>query len=240
MSAAVFLQGSFCDLNLHAEGVDCFFNPNFSEAEQVKAAVCKVKQVHGKEILPVGYDLVAQLSGPRYTQFEFDGMMTDEPGPVLAVYTADCMPVLFFEPKRRVIASIHAGWRGTLLDICGTAIDLMVQKYQCDPSRIRVVSGPSIQICCFEIRDDVASLFRQADPGFRELSAGSDGKMKLDLQAINRRQLLKRGVLANHIELSKACTFCGPELFPSYRREGSSARRIVSGIRLRDGHKIQS
>ena len=228
---------SFCDLDLNSMGVDCCFIPDLSEYPQMGGPLCRVKQVHGKDILHVQAELIASLSGPGYVQFQYDGMMTSEPGAFLSVYSADCLPLLFFEPERRIVASIHSGWRGTLLNICGRAIERMVQIFKCDPSKIRVVSGPSIHVCCFEIREDVATLFRNADPAAEEMISRSDGKMKLDLPGLNCRQLLNTGVLRNHVELNETCTYCNLGLLPSFRREGRSDRRIVGAIRLRDGDK---
>ncbi len=229
------LKELFCDLDLISEGLDCFFTPESSQVDRMKGPVCRVMQVHGRDLLHARQELIDNLSGPRYLQYSYDGMVTADPGPVLTVYSADCLPFLFFDPEKRVIASVHAGWKGTLLGICGLTIEKMASEFQSDPAGIRVVSGPSIHLCCFEIREDVASLFRKENPAWEEWITRSDGKIKLDLHQVSRHQLVQQGVLAEHIELDETCTYCHPDRLPSFRREGGGGRRIISGIRLRDG-----
>lgn len=226
----------FCDLHLNSEGVDYYFSPDNSEFEEMKAPVCKVKQVHGRDLLNVLPELSRELSGPRYLHYLYDGMLTSLTDLTLTVYSADCLPFLFFEPERRVIAAVHAGWKGTLLDICGATVHQMVKNYQCDPARIRVVCGPSIHVCCFEIREDVASLFHQNYQAWEDLIIKVEGKMKLDLHELNRRQLTRQGIRDSHLEISGICTCCHPRRFPSFRRDGAGPRRIITGIRLSDAH----
>jgi len=225
----------FCDLDPVSEGLDCFFTPEPSHVDRIKGPVCRVRQVHGRDLLHARRELIDDLSGTQYLRYSYDGMMTADPGPVLTVYSADCIPVLFFDPEKRVIASVHAGWKGTLLGISGSTVEKMAGEFQSDPARIRVVSGPSIHFCCFEIGEDVASLFRKENPAWEEWIIRSGGRMKLDLHQVTRHQLVQRGIRGEHIQLDETCTYCHPDRLPSFRREGSGGRRIISGIRLRDG-----
>lgn len=229
------LKEMFCDIDPVSEGLDCFVTSESAQVERMRGPVCRVRQVHGSELLRLRQELVNDLSGPQYFQYPYDGMVAAEPGPVLTVYSADCIPLLFFDPEKRIIASVHAGWKGTLLGISGLTIKKMAGEFQSDPARIRIVSGPSIRLCCFEIQEDVASLFRKENPSWEEWMTCSDGKMRLDLQQVNRHQLVQEGVLEEHIEWDETCTYCHPDRLPSFRREGSGGRRIISGIRLRDG-----
>ena len=186
----------FSDLDVISEGLDFFFSQDPSMVDLIKGPVCRVRQVHGRELLHLRPELIDDLSGPQYLQYSYDGLITADSGPVLTVYSADCIPLLFFDPKRRVIASVHAGWKGTILGISRLTIKKMAGEFQSDPSDIRVISGPSIHSCCFEIRQDVATIFGRENPAWEEWITRSDGKMKLDLQRVNRHQLVHEGVMA--------------------------------------------
>ncbi|MBI1822638.1 MAG: peptidoglycan editing factor PgeF [Nitrospirae bacterium] len=231
---------SFCDLDTAKEQIDCFFVSDPALLAGVMSLTCRVRQVHGKDLLRVRPELIRSLAGSEYVQYPYDGLMTDEPGLVMTVYSADCLPILLYDPVKRVVAAIHAGWKGTLFNICGAAIEEMEKHFQCKPSEIRVTSGPAIQACCFDIKEDVALLFRRADPSWEDLIISSEDKMRLNLHEINRRQLLKNGVLDSHVAWSEACTFCHADLLPSFRREKGGNRRIISGIGLRNDGQSKS
>ncbi|MHB8482439.1 MAG: peptidoglycan editing factor PgeF [Nitrospiria bacterium] len=213
--------------------VEYFSTPDVSLVQKIKSPVCRVKQVHGQDILNVQPDLVEDLSGPYFSRYEYDGMVTAHPNLALTVYSADCLPLLFFEPGKKVIAAVHAGWKGSLLNICGVMVKKVVQDYQGDPARLRVVCGPSIHVCCFEVQDDVADIFSRKYPQWPDLIRKETGRKALDLQELNSRQLKMEGVLESHIEMSAICTYCASPRLPSYRRDGAGYGRIISGILLK-------
>ncbi|MBI1821075.1 MAG: peptidoglycan editing factor PgeF [Nitrospirae bacterium] len=213
--------------------VDCFFSPEASFFEKITAPACQVKQVHGRAVLDVRSEHVNDLSGSNFSRFEFDGMLTSRPNLVLTIYSADCLPLLFFDPEKKVVGAVHAGWRGSFLNISRDMVKKIAEVYQGDPAHLRVVCGPSIHVCCFEIQNDVAEKFHEKFPQWPDLIRREKGRQTLDLQALNRRQLMEEGVLENNIETSDVCTFCSARRLPSYRRDGARAGRIISGIRLK-------
>ena len=226
------LSERFCDLDIQSEGLEYFIG---TEVPSGPAPLCRVKQTHGKEILHVRRELVETLSGPGYLRYCYDGMVSAEAGAFLTVYSADCLPLLLFDPHKRIVGAVHAGWRGTLLGIAELAVESMKREFSSDPGQIRVMAGPSIRSCCFEIREDVSALFLDNDPLWEGCIVSTGGKMRLDLHRINRYQLVRAGVLEGHLSLDAPCTHCHSDRLPSFRREGNAGRRILSGIRLVDG-----
>lgn len=188
-------------------------------------------QIHETEIRTATPDLIkSDVCVP--TGYDCDGLITDQPGLVLTIFTADCIPVLLYDPVRRVIAAVHAGWRGTAKDIAGKAVDKMRLDYGCQPKRILAAIGPGISRCCFETHSDVpdamtAALGDSASPHITRLT---NGKFTVDLKGINAALLMRAGVTADHIEISTDCTACLHETYWSHRvtqgRRGSQAAMI--------------
>ena len=152
---------------------------------------------------------------------EGDALITRTPGVVVSVRTADCFPILIADTGHRVAAAIHAGWRGTAARIVVEVLRRMTSEFGTDPREVAAAIGPGIGPCCYEVGKEVANQF-----GF-EMSG------RLDLAEQNVKQLIAAGVSRANIDVLAACTFCHPELFHSWRREGQSAGRMVSFIELR-------
>lgn len=175
-------------------------------------------QVHGTDIRTASpADVKADVCDPA--AFECDGLITNVPGLALAVFTADCIPVLLYDPVKRVIAAVHAGWRGTAGDIAGKAARKMQTEYSSAPEDILAAIGPGISHCCFETHADVpeamtAALGELAAPYFTALDSG---KFKVDLKGINAALLRRAGLSADHIEISQDCTACLSEKYWSHR-----------------------
>ena len=187
-----------------------------------------------------------------------DGLITATPGLLLAIQTADCIPVIVVDTKRRAVGVFHAGWRGTVKRIVEKGVGEMVRCFGSRPRDMRAAIGPGISGCCYEVGEEVrtkfesqfayaTSLFREvkeSDP-VREkypllfLTARAPGhselpkKIFLDLIAANRQQLIVAGVPKMNVESSGLCTNCHPELLFSYRaEEGKTGRMMgVAGIR---------
>jgi YfiH family protein len=159
---------------------------------------------------------------------EGDALVTAVPGALLTVRTADCIPVLLADERRRVVAAVHAGWRGTLQDVVGVAIRSMRERFSSRPEDLRAAIGPGIGACCYEVGREVAVQFKELFPERDDL----DGGTKLDLAEANRRRLLAAGVPAARISIAGLCTCCRPEEFHSYRRDGTRAGRLISAIRI--------
>jgi hypothetical protein len=186
-----------------------------------------------------------------------DASATNRPGLLLAVQTADCVPILLVDPKKRAIAAVHAGWRGTLARIVVKAIGQMQMQFKTKPSDLLAAIGPSIGGCCYEVGTEVAtqflSQFADAPGWFNEFRTGDEPNpiqwlnrmppghqpppknVLLDLRKANRAQLLGAGLRAHNIFVSDLCTACRRDLLFSYRKEGPQSGRLLSviGIRVR-------
>lgn len=184
-----------------------------------------------------------------------DGMMTDEPGILLAIQTADCIPVLIADRKRRAVAGFHAGWRGTLKRIVEKGVGRMCLEFGSRPEDLAAAIGPGIGACCYSVGDEVlaefesqfsyaAELFSEvydSDPirekypllflNARAPGHGETGRgQHLDLVEANRRQLLDAGLKADAISMVGDCTRCQTDRYFSYRAEHGFTGRMLSAI----------
>ena len=164
---------------------------------------------------------------------ETDALVTSQPGICLCVQTADCVPVLLFDPVNRVVAAVHAGWRGTVKKIAVAAVLKMQKKYHSSPQNILAVIGPSIGPEVYEVGDEVVDEVRKNVP-FPEktLQKNASGKFHFNLWEANRQVLLAAGLKEQNIEMTEECTFQKENKYYSARREGVETGRIVSGIML--------
>ncbi|HLK65677.1 MAG TPA: peptidoglycan editing factor PgeF [Bryobacteraceae bacterium] len=145
-----------------------------------------------------------------------DALLENTPGSVVAVKTADCLPVLLIDGRNRAVAAVHAGWRGTVARIVPNAVESMRGRFGTQPADLHAAIGPGIGGCCYEVGPEVAAQF------------GVEGRAHIDLTAANRRQLLELGVTAERIHASNWCTRCQAEEFHSFRRDGEAAGRLYS------------
>jgi YfiH family protein len=212
-----------------------------------------VRQIHSNVIRIAG---VSEASRERPAKA--DGLMSDEPGMLLGVQTADCIPVLVADSKRRAVAAIHAGWRGTASRIVESGVGRMRLEFGSRPEDLMAAIGPGIGPCCYAVGDEVLSsfesqfayareLFRevydadpvrtrypmlfltQRAPGHSEIGPS----LHLNLVEANRRQLLDAGVKPRAIKVTGGCTSCQPELFFSHRASQGHAGRMMSVIGIR-------
>lgn len=194
----------------------------------------KNHQVHGDIVRCVtARDRTDDLSAPG--TFDADGLVTDEVGVCLTVFSADCIPVLLYDPVRRCIAAAHAGWRGTAAGIAGRCVQVMAEKYGCDPKNILAAIGPGISSCCFETHRDVpdgltAGLGEHAQPFIRPASL--PGKFNVDLKGANARWLELAGVDPEHIAICPACSACDLDTFFSHRILGKARGSMAAMIQL--------
>lgn len=207
------------------------------------AALVTVKQVHSATVWPVRErDGVREgkLETPEgKAVLEGDGLMTDLPGVMLGVQTADCVPVLVADVKRRAVAAFHAGWRGTAARIVEHGIAKMQAEYGSRAEDLIAAVGPSIGVCCYPVGDEVRSAFR-AQFGYAEqlFRSGADGQGHLDLWEANRRQLLDSGVAEAKISVVGECTACardedGARRYFSYRAEHGVTGRMMSMVGIK-------
>ena len=191
-------------------------------------------QVHGREVRVVRAGEEAASEDARC-----DALTTNLAGVLLAVKTADCVPVVFGDPSTGACAAVHAGWRGTLAEIVPRALARMREEFGADVSRVRAAVGPAALGCCYEVGAEVVEPFRakfaDADSLF---TATREGHALVDLHEANRRQLIESGVAPERIHLLPLCTMCRTDLFFSHRREGGlqgRTGRLLSAIGLRRG-----
>lgn len=181
-----------------------------------------VKQVHGASVLVV--DGADQNQGSE--KIAADGLITGQKGVVLGIRTADCVPVFFHDPVKKVIGIAHGGWRGVREGILGRMIDLFSSRFRIVPKDLRVAVGPSIRACCYEVGVEMDGYF----PGFYR--PVSDDKGKLDLSGVIKAQLLKTGIQPSHLHDTGLCTACRNDAFYSHRVEQGTKERILNVISL--------
>ncbi|HYA16912.1 MAG TPA: peptidoglycan editing factor PgeF [Bryobacteraceae bacterium] len=149
---------------------------------------------------------------------EGDALTSREPGVLVGVRTADCVPILVADPVTRAVAAVHAGWRGTAENIVAAALGKLGERFGVRPENVIAAIGPSIGPCCYEVGPEVAVRF----------GASGTGKAHVDLPHWNEVQLREAGVRT--VWKSGECTFCAAQRFFSFRREREAAGRMVSFI----------
>ena len=161
---------------------------------------------------------------------ECDALITNEPGIALVVFTADCTPILLWDPVTGAVGAAHAGWRGTAMGIAAKTVEAMVKEFGCEPANIRAAIGPNIGFCCFETDRDVPDAMVEAlGEDVKPYIRPNGEKYYVNLKEINALWLRKAGV--EHIEISDACTVCRSDLYWSHRvtrgERGSQGAIIV-------------
>lgn len=164
-----------------------------------------------------------------------DGFITNRSWIAPAVRTADCVPLLIYDPRRRVVGMIHAGWKGTALSIASKAVDIFMKRFCSDPSELVSVIGPAAGPCCYEVGPEVYESMEH-NPWAREVFSPQKfgGKCMLDLGSALRYQLLGQGLSPANIDILPLCTVCRDDLFHSRRGQGEEAGRQVSAVMLTD------
>ena len=150
-----------------------------------------------------------------------DALVTNKAGTALVIFTADCTPILLYDPVTGAVGAAHAGWRGTASDIAGKTVRAMTEHFGCKPENMQAAIGPNIGKCCFETDKDVpkamyALLGEEAAPYITQKGE----KFHLDLKGINAHLLRRAGILS--VDISDHCTACDPELYWSHRKVGSN------------------
>ena len=198
-------------------------------------ALVKNHQVHGDTIRPVTReDVLSDPAAPG--EPEGDGLITNQPGVCLTIFSGDYIPILLYDPAARCIAAVHTGWRGTAIGAAARGVEAMVRDYGCAPERILAAIGPGIGPCCFETHSDVpqglrAGLGEEASPFIRPIPE-REGKFSVDLKGANARWLERSGVLPRHIALCPLCTACRLDTFWSHRVQGGRRGSMAAVIQL--------
>jgi YfiH family protein len=219
--------------------------------------VVTVRQIHSNILAVASAGDEGRGSRGKAT-WKADGLMTDEPGLLLGIQTADCIPVLVADRKRRAVAAFHAGWRGTVKRIVETGIGRMRLEFGSQPEDLIAAIGPGIGACCYAVGEELFSSFEsqfayagdlfsevydtdpvrtkypmlfltQRAPGHSNLGPS----LHLDLAEANRRQLLSAGLKPRAIQVVGGCTSCQPDLFFSHRASQGRTGRMLSVIGIK-------
>jgi len=195
-------------------------------------ATAKNHQVHGDCIRPVTRaDILPDPGLPGWA--EADGLITNDPGVCLTVFSADCGIILLYDPVHQAIGAVHAGWRGCAAGIVEKTVQAMAKTYGSNPKDLLAAIGPCIGQCCFETDSDVPSAMRAAlGPMAASYLEYRDPKWHVDLAGLNRQWLLKAGLAPHRIDLCHLCTACRPDLFWSHRKMGNARGAQVAMISL--------
>jgi polyphenol oxidase len=248
-----------------AEGAPGELNLGFTAADD-REAVARNRQLLAEAItgnadtplLTVRQIHSSVLASAESAGCKADGMMTDEPGLLLGVQTADCIPVLVADRKRRVVAAFHAGWRGTVKRIVEASVGRMRFEFGLQPEDLIAAIGPGIGACCYAVGEEVLSSFESqfayASELFREVYDADPVRKKypmlfltqrapghssigpslhLNLVEANRRQLLAAGLKPGSIQTTGGCTNCHPELFFSHRASQGHTGRMLAVIGIK-------
>lgn len=216
--------------------------------------VVTLRQFHSNFIVPA-----AKADAARERPRKADGLITNEPGFLIAIQTADCIPILVADRKKRVVAAFHAGWRGTVKRIAERGVGRMRLEFGSRASDLVAAIGPGIGVCCYAVGEEVLSEFESQFAYARELFCevydadpvrkkypmlflnqrapghGSIGpQLHVDLIEANRRQLIAAGVSAKAIRIVGGCTQCHPELFFSHRGSHGHAGRMMAVIGIHE------
>lgn len=178
-------------------------------------------QVHKTDIhIVTEEDMGRGIQPDKTPLFEIDGLMTNRKGIPLVTFFADCVPLIFYDPVKKVIAASHSGWKGTVGKIGEKTVSMMEREMGCKREDILAVIGPSICQSCYEVSEDVAIRFENVFSGkqYEEMIIKKDnGKFQLDLWKANEIILLEAGIRKEHLAVTDLCTCCNPEFLFSHR-----------------------
>lgn len=214
--------------NVPDEPKNVLYNRNLlAQALGIKLGnMTTAKQVHGNKVAIITKELCGRGAKDHASALDgIDAMVTNCPNICIIVQVADCVPILLFDPSRRVVGVVHAGWRGTVLNIAGKTVKSMIKKFRSNPRNILAGIGPSIGPCCYEVGKEV--LDHDVPAEIR------DGKSYFDLWEANKKQLADEGIPFSNIEVSRICTKCNSDKFFSARAGKGLTGRFGAGIMLK-------
>lgn len=196
------------------------------------------RQIHNCNVKVITEDLKGRGAPYHQTAIEeTDAMVTDIPDICLMVLQADCVPILFFDPRRRVIGVAHAGWRGTVKLVAQNTVRVLKENFRSSSRDILVGIGPSIGPCCYEVGTETLEQIKKVSHNGKEYvyNKTSVDKGYFDLWESNKIQLIQMGIPEENIEIAKMCTCCNHNLFFSYRHQKGKTGRFGVGIMLNKG-----
>jgi YfiH family protein len=193
------------------------------------------KQVHGRDVVDAARFATRPdaAAGSEITPFEADAIVSDEVGVGVAIVTADCVPILLADAHARVVAAVHAGWRGLANGVIRSSVAALT-RLGADPGRLAAVVGPYIGACCYEVDEPVLTAFAARFETLMQSATRPTraGHARLDLGAFATAELVSVGLTrANIGSFAGVCTSCDRERFHSYRRDGGQAGRMLHFVR---------
>lgn len=221
--------GGFDTYEQRKDIIEDSYNKICKDLEIEYSNLCRPKQTHTDVIK----DIKDGDEGIYKEKFyDVDGLVTNKKDKALVFCFADCMPLLFFDPVKNVIANVHSGWRGTVKMIGKKAVEKMIKDYDCNPKDIICCIGPTIRKCHFEVQDDVKDLFYNAFKDIINIEEFITGKYYIDAVGINKQILLQMGLKEENIIDSKICSVCDEEKVHSYRAHGEESGRNITIMEL--------
>lgn len=229
-------QGIFSEMSLSFTRGDAFESVMENHRRFASAldyplmSLISTRQVHGDEVR-IAAEADRGKGLRQELDYECDALITDKPGLPLMILTADCCPILLYDPVRRAAGAVHAGWRGTALGIAGKAVRELVRVYGCRPENILAAIGPCISQCCFETDANVPEAMTVALGDEAEAFIKPRGaKFHVDIKGINRRFLEKEGI--TQFFVTDECTACNPQRYFSHRVMGENRGSLASVIMI--------
>lgn len=223
--------------SLNFDGRDGDSLKNIAQNRAIAASACgcpienivTVNQMHGKGVLCLDDETLLTYDKP----VDADAIITDRPNLPVGILTADCMPILLFDPVKKAAGAVHAGWKGTVKGVAAATVEAMAASFGSRPEDLRAAIGPHIRECCLRVKEDVRAEFSKTFGPVNNIFRENADGLRLDLRAANLSQLLGAGLKSYHIEIIAPCTSCHNDLFYSYRKEGGRTGRQLSYIMLR-------
>ncbi len=189
-------------------------------------------QVHGIRVEAVGSAMAGSGARTMATAIPAtDALITAEAGPMLAIFSADCLPIFLYDPETPAVGIVHAGWRGTLAGIAVSTVEAMARRFGTRPEELWVTSGPAICGRCFNVSREVAMEFAAIQP---EAVSGDETQFRVDLAEFNFFLLERAGVQRRRMIRSEFCTVCQQDRFFSYRAQMGTGNRLMGIIGLKN------
>lgn len=225
--------GNVCFSGTDREAVSAARRGVLAELGVAGFALVEAQQVQGSNVFTVTPDSLHQIwqSDGRWVAPASDALITVQPRITLSLYYADCVPIFLWLPEGKGIGLVHAGWRGSLKDVAGKTVAELGQLTDSSPAQLRAIIGPAICRSCYEVGPEVieaAAKTRQSEAFLQR----EEDRWHLDLKSLNKRLLIEAGLRPEHLEVSPLCTMCRPDLFFSYRAEGTGCGEMGAFIAI--------
>lgn len=230
-------QGPFRSLNFDPHGGDSRENILQNKALLGAALgldperIFLANQVHGDKVLVLDED--PRDSPSRYRYLDYDAMITKQRGIAIGVLTADCLPIMLYDPTEEVIGILHSGWRGTCLNIVRNITSKLRETYNVDPNNLIVGLGPCINSCCYDVDIKVVRSIKNSTNRWKDfLKPLKTNRYSFDLVGLNIHQLVEAGVSQKNIVRVDACTACNSKIFFSHRASRGKTGRQLNFVYL--------